>query len=220
MQSHVEPKHFLVKTEDSPDDIDGPGGPDDYAGSLNRQGDYAGGPVDYAGSLNRQAGNGTGDAAGNAAGNGTGAVATWAEWGEWSGCDANQTRFLSRFRNCINASADACNGEPSEMAPCSANSTEVGIWGNLTGTGDYPCRPNIDLNYQDFTGCISRCEEVACAGSSEQQARRILSDCQSRRDYYDNFVKENGVCYGVCSSSSFEHERLHCTNNTNGQIEG
>ena len=43
--SHVEPKHVLVKTEDSPDDIDGPsassdyaGGPDDYAGSLNRHG--------------------------------------------------------------------------------------------------------------------------------------------------------------------------------------
>ena len=36
--SHVESKHFLVKTEDSPGGLDGPSESGDYAASLNRQG--------------------------------------------------------------------------------------------------------------------------------------------------------------------------------------
>ena len=35
--SHVEPKHFLVKTEDSPGSLDGPSDSGDYAASVNRQ---------------------------------------------------------------------------------------------------------------------------------------------------------------------------------------
>merc|ERR1712025_1027489 len=38
MQSYVEPKHFLVKTEDSPGGLDGPSDSGDYAASVNRQG--------------------------------------------------------------------------------------------------------------------------------------------------------------------------------------
>ena len=51
----------------------------------------------------------------------TGAAVTWAEWGEWSECEPtwfNGKKF--RFRNCNNApSADACDGDPNETAPCS-----------------------------------------------------------------------------------------------------
>ena len=35
--SHVESKHFLVKTENSPGGLDGPSDSGDYAASLNRQ---------------------------------------------------------------------------------------------------------------------------------------------------------------------------------------
>jgi len=258
MQSHVEPKHFLVKTEDSPDDIDGPidsgdyaGGPDDYSGSLNRQGAAAnwaewgewsgcgtnssdsnqtrfrirncnnapsadacnGEPTEVApcsgngtgNAAGNAAGNGTGDAAGNAAGNGTGAAATWAEWGEWSGCDNNSFQIINqtRFRNCNNAPADACNGEPTEVAPCS-------------GTGDYPCRPNIDLIYPG--NCTVNC----CQGTVEDQARGMKSDCEGRRDVYDNIIKEYGVCNGYCSegwNGWLEIKGYHCniTNTTNGR---
>ena len=51
----------------------------------------------------------------------TGAASTWAEWGEWSECNpssSNGKKF--RFRNCNNApSAAACDGDPTETAPCS-----------------------------------------------------------------------------------------------------
>ena len=54
----------------------------------------------------------------------TGAAGTWAEWGEWSECDPtwfNDKKF--RSRQCINApSADACDGDPNETAPCSGDS--------------------------------------------------------------------------------------------------
>ena len=47
---------------------------------------------------------------------------TWAEWGEWSGCNpssSNGNKF--RFRNCNNApSADVCDGDPTETASCSS----------------------------------------------------------------------------------------------------
>ena len=40
--SHVEPKHLLVKTEDSPDSLDVPSDSGDYAASVNRQGGQGG----------------------------------------------------------------------------------------------------------------------------------------------------------------------------------
>merc|ERR1712179_556626 len=79
IQSHVESKHFLVKTENSPDGLDGPSESGDYAASLNRQVGQGGQGQD---------------------------VGVWGEWGQWSECNStssNSTKF--RFRNCNNATS-------------------------------------------------------------------------------------------------------------------
>ena len=62
----------------------------------------------------------------------------WAEWGEWSECDPSWSggnKF--RFRNCNNApSSAACDGDPTEKAPCSSESTNQPTCQNATNPGD------------------------------------------------------------------------------------
>ena len=66
------------------------------------------------------------------------ASGVWAEWGAWSDCDpAWFGGNKLRFRNCNNApSPAACDGDPTETAPCSSESTNQPFCQNATNPGN------------------------------------------------------------------------------------
>ena len=62
----------------------------------------------------------------------------WAEWGEWSECDPTSSNCKKfRFRNCNAPSADACQGDPTQMAQCPSESpNQPTTCQNMTNPGD------------------------------------------------------------------------------------
>ena len=65
------------------------------------------------------------------------ASGVWAEWGEWSECDPSSSNCQKfRFRNCNKAlSSDACDGNPTETAPCPSESPNQSFCQNATIPG-------------------------------------------------------------------------------------
>ena len=65
------------------------------------------------------------------------ASGVWAEWGEWSECDPSSSNCQKfRFRNCNKAlSSDACDGNPTETAPCPSESPNQSFCQNATTPG-------------------------------------------------------------------------------------
>ena len=61
----------------------------------------------------------------------------WAEWGQWSECDPSCSCGKKiRARACANApSAASCNGDPTETAPCSSESSNHPVCHNTTNPG-------------------------------------------------------------------------------------
>ena len=69
----------------------------------------------------------------------TTAEPVWTIWGEWSTCNSSSSQtMMFRHRHCINAlTSAACDGEPVETAPCTAESPNQPACQNSTNAGEH-----------------------------------------------------------------------------------